>query len=113
MALHSKTRRTVLHLLGLSGHEVLQTLLHVELSAVQDVRGYLSVRGAETYPEGAASLDIDDDVSVIDFEEGVLTYIVDVCPDVPRVDYTVHAAVDNVESGHTLIMRNRKKRSEY
>ena len=59
-------------------------------------------RGDETYPEAALLLDIDDDVSGLNLKERVLADVINMSDDVPSVDHTVHATIDNVESGHTL-----------
>ena len=62
----------------------------------------LGGRGHEAYPEAALLLDIDDDVAGLDLQEGVLADVVNVSDDVPGVDHTVHAPIDNVEGRHTL-----------
>ena len=62
----------------------------------------LGGRGHEAYPEAALLLDINDDVASLDLQEGVLADVVNVSDDVPGVDHTVHAPIDNVEGRHTL-----------
>ena len=103
MAPHSQTGRKIIRLLvGEAGDEIFETVLDVELARVEDVGRDLCGRGHEAYPEAALLLDIDDDVAGPNLQEGVLADVINVSDDVPSVDHTVHAPIDNVEGRHTL-----------
>ena len=102
MAPDSQAGRTLLRLPAHSGHEVLQAVLHLELAQVENVRSYLGCRGDQTDPEAGPRLDIDNNVSIIDLQEGVVTEIINVSSDVASVDHAVQAAVNDVESGNAL-----------
>ena len=103
MTPHRQTRRNIIRLLaGQPADEIFQAVLDVKFPRVEDVGRDLCGRGDETYPEAALLLDIDDDVSGLNLKERVLADVINMSDDVPSVDHTVHATIDNVESGHTL-----------
>ena len=103
MASHSQTRGKIIRLLvGEPGDEIFQTILDVKLARVEDVRRDLCGGGHEAYPEAALLLDVDDDVSGLNLQEGVLADVINVSDDVSSVDHTVHAPIDNVEGRHPL-----------
>ena len=103
MTPHRQTRRNIIRLLaGQPADEIFQAVLDVKFSRVEDVGRDLCGRGDETYPEAALLLDIDDDVSGLNLKERVLADVINMSDDVPSVDHTVHATINNVESGHTL-----------
>ena len=103
MASHSQIRRNIIGLLVRQpGDEIFQAVLDVKFPRVENVGRDLCGRGDETYPEAALLLDIDDDVAGLNLQEGVLADVINVSDDVPSVDHTVHAPIDNVEGRHTL-----------
>ena len=103
MTPHRQTRRNIIRLLaGQPADEIFQAVLDVKFARVEDVRRDLCGRGHEAYPEAALLLDIDDDVAGPNLQERVLADVISVSDDVPSVDHTVHAPIDNVEGRHTL-----------
>ena len=103
MASHSKTMRNFIGIFGRQpGHEVLQAVLDVELARVENVRRDLSGWRHQADPEAAPWLDIDDYISCLNLQEGVLTEVVNMRDDIASLDDTVHTTIDNIESGHTL-----------
>ena len=103
MASHSQTRGNFIGLFGRQpGDEIFQAVLDVEFTRVEDVGRDLRGRWHEANPEAALLLDIDDDVAGPNLQEGVLADVINVSDDVPSVDHTVHAPIDNVEGRHTL-----------
>ena len=103
MTPHRQTRRNIIRLLaGQPADEIFQAVLDVKFPRVEDVGRDLCGRGDETYPEAALLLDIDDDVSGLNLKERVLVDVINMSDDVPSVDHTVHAPIDNVEGRYAL-----------